>query len=136
MARVLTASDVEKATFGQTQFREGYDEREVDQFLDAVVVALRYYADGGVAASAPLSADRAAEATFSVTSFRRGYDRNDIDALLGDVVHTLRTLEGGRAVSSEGTSTAPPREAIPNPVTRPPASAGSRLLRFLRGDKG
>ncbi len=37
----LTAEDVLKKTFTQTQFRRGYDEREVDDFLDEVVVEMR-----------------------------------------------------------------------------------------------
>ena len=37
----LTAEDVLNKTFTQTQFRRGYDEREVDDFLDEVVSELR-----------------------------------------------------------------------------------------------
>ena len=37
----LTPEDVLNKTFGTTQFRRGYDEREVDDFLDEVVATLR-----------------------------------------------------------------------------------------------
>lgn len=37
----LTPEDVLNKTFGTTQFRRGYDEREVDDFLDEVVAAMR-----------------------------------------------------------------------------------------------
>lgn len=37
----LTPEDVLKKSFGATQFRRGYDEREVDDFLDEVVSELR-----------------------------------------------------------------------------------------------
>ena len=37
----LTAEDVLNKTFTQTQFRRGYDEREVDDFLDEVVAEMR-----------------------------------------------------------------------------------------------
>ncbi|MEI2779562.1 MAG: DivIVA domain-containing protein [Tetrasphaera sp.] len=37
----LTPEDVLNKTFGTTQFRRGYDEREVDDFLDEVVASLR-----------------------------------------------------------------------------------------------
>lgn len=37
----LTPEDVLKKSFGATQFRRGYDEREVDDFLDEVVNELR-----------------------------------------------------------------------------------------------
>ena len=37
----LTPEDVLNKTFTQTQFRRGYDEREVDDFLDEVVAEMR-----------------------------------------------------------------------------------------------
>ncbi|CCI53507.1 DivIVA domain-containing protein [Nostocoides jenkinsii] len=37
----LTPEDVLNKTFGTTQFRRGYDEREVDDFLDEVVATMR-----------------------------------------------------------------------------------------------
>ncbi len=43
MARLLRADDVETTTFTQTQFREGYDERQVDDLLADVVATLRRY---------------------------------------------------------------------------------------------
>jgi len=40
----VRAADVEAVTFTQTQVRGGYDEREVDQFLDRVLATVRHYA--------------------------------------------------------------------------------------------
>ena len=37
----LTPEDVLNKTFTQTQFRRGYDEREVDDFLDDIVAEMR-----------------------------------------------------------------------------------------------
>jgi len=37
----LTPEDVVQKRFQQTKFREGYDQDEVDDFLDEVVVELR-----------------------------------------------------------------------------------------------
>ncbi|MFZ1485593.1 DivIVA domain-containing protein, partial [Nostocoides sp.] len=37
----LTPEDVLNKTFGTTQFRRGYDEREVDDFLDEIVASMR-----------------------------------------------------------------------------------------------
>ena len=37
----LSPEDVLNKTFTQTQFRRGYDEREVDDFLDEVVAEMR-----------------------------------------------------------------------------------------------
>ncbi|MCC8907392.1 DivIVA domain-containing protein [Curtobacterium sp. MCBA15_016] len=39
----MLASDVANAKFAPTKWREGYDQREVDDFLDRVVVALRQH---------------------------------------------------------------------------------------------
>ena len=38
---VVTADDVVHARFNQTKFREGYDQNQVDDFLDKVAVTLR-----------------------------------------------------------------------------------------------
>jgi DivIVA domain-containing protein len=53
---MLTSSDAMDRIFTPTSFRRGYDEREVDDFLDQVVEALRYYEQGGrPGPQAPLS---------------------------------------------------------------------------------
>ncbi|WP_406829337.1 DivIVA domain-containing protein [Pedococcus sp. KACC 23699] len=44
---MLTSDEVTNQRFTSTSFRRGYDEREVDEFLDTVVEALRYYEQGG-----------------------------------------------------------------------------------------
>ena len=52
---MLTGDRVLATTFTQTQFSRGYDEREVDEFLDTVVVTLRAHeaGRGGVPPAAP-----------------------------------------------------------------------------------
>jgi DivIVA domain-containing protein len=70
----LTPEDVVNKRFQSTKFREGYDQDEVDDFLDEVVVELRRLTqeneelkarlsggEGAPAASAPLSAAKVAE---------------------------------------------------------------------------
>jgi len=44
---MLSSRDVLNRNFTPTSFRRGYDEREVDDFLDEVVETLRYYEQGG-----------------------------------------------------------------------------------------
>ena len=46
MPRILRGDDVLNTTFTQTQFRRGYDEREVDDFLAPAGVALPPHASG------------------------------------------------------------------------------------------
>ena len=142
MARVLAPEDVLNVRFAQTQFRDGYDEREVDDFLDAVVVALRYYAEGRPASAAPLTAVKVERMRFTPTRLRRGYDHADVDAFLGDVAHTLRQHESGAgAVVGSGSPTVPsPSPGRPSPAA-PTATGetepfGRRILRLLRGERG
>ena len=150
MARLLRSEDVVGATFTQTQFREGYDEREVDDLLDEAAAALRHHEGGHAARSAPLTSGRVAEARFTTTKFRRGYDQGEIDAFLDDLRHTLRHHESG------GGTHAPSARALATPTARPTArptpqtprargredlppgvrgheSLGARVLRVLRG---
>lgn len=47
MARMLTSTDVTNQLFSTTQLRRGYEQQEVDEFLDRVVETLRYYEQGG-----------------------------------------------------------------------------------------
>jgi DivIVA domain-containing protein len=44
---MLTSKDVTRQDFTPTSMRRGYDEREVDDFLDRVIDTLRYYEQGG-----------------------------------------------------------------------------------------
>jgi DivIVA domain-containing protein len=44
---MLTSKDVMNKTLTPTQFHAGYEEREVDDLLDKVAGALRYYEQGG-----------------------------------------------------------------------------------------
>lgn len=44
---MLSSRDVLNHNFTPTSFRRGYNEREVDDFLDQVVETLRYYEQGG-----------------------------------------------------------------------------------------
>ncbi|WP_440710438.1 DivIVA domain-containing protein [Herbiconiux sp. YIM B11900] len=73
----LTPEDVVNKRFSQTKFREGYDQDEVDDFLDEVVVELRRLTQeneelkaqlesGSSAAPAPVSAAPAAPAAEEV----------------------------------------------------------------------
>ena len=47
MVTMLTSHEVMTRSFTPTSLRRGYDEREVDDFLDQVVETLRYYEQGG-----------------------------------------------------------------------------------------
>ena len=85
---MLTAAEVLNAKFAATKFREGYDQDEVDDFLDRVVTTLRARESGTAVAEAVTVADLAVR-RFTTTKFREGYDMEDVDRLLDQVQQTL-----------------------------------------------
>jgi DivIVA domain-containing protein len=121
--RMLTARDVTNQSFTPTQFRHGYDERQVDDFLDQVVETLRYYEQGGrLGEQAPASPARP---DFTPTTGRRGYDKREVDDFLDQVVETLRYYQrGGRPVAQAPASSARTKSE----------GLGQRATRWLRGD--
>ena len=62
---------IRNAQFRTTR-RDGYDEREVDDFLDNVVEALR-------------AAGHGPPSRFTTTRLRPGYNEQDVDALVGEI---------------------------------------------------
>lgn len=85
VAAPITGDELLEIVFTTTQFREGYDQREVDDFLDVAVETLRHYERGGRRATLPdnaVSADGVKQVTFSISQVRRGYDEREVDAAL------------------------------------------------------
>lgn len=122
MGDVLTAEMVRSAAFTTTQFRGGYDEREVDDFLDRVIAALEDHERG---AKPTLTSADVRAAIFATTSFRRGYDAADVDRLLQEAITTLEHYERGGA--------RPPAPPAP-PAAPRGEGAAARIGRWLRGD--
>jgi DivIVA domain-containing protein len=83
---------VENTRFQATKFREGYDQDEVDDFLDRVVATLR----GDGVDPVRLRADEVRTIRFQATKFRDGYDQDEVDRFLDDIVLELRRREGHR----------------------------------------
>ena len=78
---MITAAEVLAAKFQSTKFTEGYDQDEVDDFLDRVVATLRAR-EGGAPADRPLTVADLDAQSFTTTKFREGYSQPDVDALL------------------------------------------------------
>jgi DivIVA domain-containing protein len=76
---------VERKTFSTTRLRPGYDEEEVDVFLDMIRDTLL-----GVRQS-PLTPDEVLNIQFSKTRLRPGYVEEDVDTFLADVGMRLAT---------------------------------------------
>ena len=144
MVRVLRAEDVDTTTFTQTQFREGYDEREVDDLLEDVAATLRRYESGSPAARFRMDSTGIASVRFTPTRLRRGYDHEEVDAFLADVVHTLEHHEARGALPATDAGTAGPAGPAGAPAAdrSQPAvvvereSWRARLVRILRGEDG
>jgi DivIVA domain-containing protein len=72
--------------FATTRFTEGYDERQVDAFLDKMIVALRGHR--------VLAADVRA-ARFGTTRIHRGYSQPEVDAFLERLAAEIERLRTG-----------------------------------------
>ncbi|GAA3800479.1 DivIVA domain-containing protein [Cellulomonas soli] len=85
---MLSADDVLLARFSTTKFRPGYDQGEVDEFLDRVVQTLR---EAGT--REPVRRDVSVEeldgVTFRQTSWLEGYAIDEVDAFLAELRPSL-----------------------------------------------
>ncbi|WHT20721.1 DivIVA domain-containing protein [Crossiella sp. CA-258035] len=85
--RGLTPKDIREVEFSNsTLLRRGYDEGEVDAFLDRVEATLR--------GADSVTARQVDEVTFSKPPLgRRGYNVDEVDAFLDQVVVTLSAVD-------------------------------------------
>jgi DivIVA domain-containing protein len=83
----LRPEDVRQVRFGSSTFREGYNQDEVDEFLDRVELRLR---GAGGPEIQSLTAEDVVNQRFSATKFRPGYDQDDVDDFLDRIVTELR----------------------------------------------
>ena len=112
----LTADAVLMTKFQPTKFRQGYDQDQVDDFLDTVTAILRSHEAGG-----PFDAVAAAElcrtARFRPTKLREGYDQQQVDDLLARLAQQFSTLAGGASPGSGTVAT--PSSSGPRPGEHP-----------------
>ncbi|MCC9177434.1 DivIVA domain-containing protein [Arthrobacter sp. zg-Y750] len=96
---VLTAEDVVLKRFRPTKFVAGYDQTQVDVFLDRAVQELRRLEGdplqlqqlGAAGVAGPLlTADQVVNQKFAPTQFREGYSQNEVDDFLDKLVVRLR----------------------------------------------
>ncbi|WP_368497463.1 DivIVA domain-containing protein [Herbiconiux sp. A18JL235] len=85
-----TAEEVEGATFSESRFSGGYDQAEVDAFLERCVASIRWL-EGGPRPAEPLTSDAVVNQRFSQTKFRAGYAQDEVDDLLDRVASALKT---------------------------------------------
>jgi DivIVA domain-containing protein len=86
----MSAQEVRDIRFATVRLTEGYDEDEVDAFLDRVLLALVEPADG----PQRLTAEEVHEVLFTTTRLREGYDMAQVDEFLDLVAAELDRRKG------------------------------------------
>jgi len=84
----MLAREVSEKRFRPTKFRDGYDQRQVDAFLDRIQATLTGYEQRRPVD--PLTPEQVMDVRFQPTKFREGYDRGQVDDFLDEVVVALR----------------------------------------------
>ena len=129
---LLTADDVLNVKFQVSSFKEGYNQDEVDEFLDEVTTTMREFEERlgtSQASSGPshrkaeilLTSEGVRNIRFSTTRWS-GYHIDQVDAFLAQVVSTMEALEA-QARTGASPCDAPAAGSRP-PATRPARSAG------------
>jgi len=90
---LLTAGDIRNVQFRTVRFTEGYDEDQVDDFLDQVALALAEPADG----PQRLTSAEVKRIDFKATRLKEGYDMDEVDSFLDRVELEFERREGLRA---------------------------------------
>ena len=107
---LLTADDVLNVKFQVSSFKEGYNQDEVDEFLDEVTTTIREFEERlgtSQASSGPshrkaeilLTSEGVRNIRFSTTRWS-GYHIDQVDAFLAQVVSTMEALEAQARTSS------------------------------------
>ena len=95
----LTSQDVLNKKFSATRFSEGYEQDEIDEFLDEITETLRAWekrtaADPSQpAAPGMLTSGDVLNKKFSVGKFFEGYEQSEVDAFLDEIMRALRNYE-------------------------------------------
>ncbi|SJM57606.1 DivIVA domain-containing protein [Gulosibacter sp. 10] len=91
----MRSDDVLQEQFRATKYTVGYDQMEVDHFLDRVVDTLRHYEAGESPKRQPVTAEHVQSVAFAQTRFREGYDPHDVDQFLDRLHEAFTDFERG-----------------------------------------
>jgi DivIVA domain-containing protein len=97
--KLLTAHDVREKAFTTVRLREGYDENEVDDFLDKIESELLDHERGLPPGLTSVTPEQVRTQQFVVTTpgMSEGYDEEEVDAFLDEIELTLRRyIEGAQ----------------------------------------
>lgn len=84
----MHSGDVRSVTFPVTRFRDGYDQHEVDAFLERCAATLEALEGGN--GERTVTAESIVRQRFSTTRFREGYDAESVDIFLDRIAVRLR----------------------------------------------
>lgn len=93
----VTSDSIASKKFQPTKFSEGYDQDQVDDFLDLVTQELRRLETGtdplqSSVTTPLLTPEDVVNKRFQPTKFREGYDQDQVDDYLDEIVVALRHL--------------------------------------------
>ncbi|MBE2998808.1 DivIVA domain-containing protein [Nocardiopsis sp. HNM0947] len=91
----MSATSVRNKQFAITRLTTGYNEQEVDDFLDRAEFTLTMLMEGRPD-RATLTATDVERVQFATTRARPGYDPEQVDLFLDALAEELRRYEGGR----------------------------------------
>lgn len=89
----MRSDDVVRERFRATKFEVGYDQREVDVFLDEVKTSLERLEQGASITETPVDAKTVEEVRFTQTRYREGYSPKEVDELLDRLQHVFMQHE-------------------------------------------
>ena len=134
----LTSDDVLNVKFQVSSFKEGYNQDEVDEFLDEVTTTIRGLEErlgtgpGTTTGSHQrteilLTSQDVRNIRFKTSKFREGYEQPAVDAFLDAVVATLETMEARLKGSVYGArARTDQRPGRTGPPATPPGQEPSR----------
>ncbi|WP_188726453.1 DivIVA domain-containing protein [Pseudoclavibacter endophyticus] len=90
----MRSDDIVNQRFSTTRFGAGYDQREVDTFLEKLTAALRRLETGDHLEAGGVNSEEVINVRFTPSRFRVGYDAPEVDEFLDRIVIELRRREG------------------------------------------
>ena len=107
---LLTADDVLNVKFQASSFKKGYDQDEVDEFLDEVTTTMRGLEERLHAITDPAVSSQPQEEILTTsskvrsvrfsTTIRSGYRMEEVDAFLAQIITSMEALEAQLGISS------------------------------------
>lgn len=92
----MRSEEVLNEQFRGTRYNLGYDQQEVDNFIERAVNTLRTYEAGQAPQEPHVTAQKVDAVRFTQTKFREGYDQQDVDEFLDKLARAFQAHERGQ----------------------------------------